>query len=114
MTMQNPCTRTMILAIGGALEPGEGVKGYLRRVAQAAQLGFRSVERAYYRQYASAETRLKLEKAATIHAAHNIARRIEKLADQLAQNHPAVDQHQIDALRRVAVRLRRTNGGVKP
>jgi hypothetical protein len=106
--MQNPCTRNLILAIGGAMRPGEGVKGYLRRVAQIAGLGFRSTERAWYRQEPSRPTITKLQEAAE--NANNVAARVETLATDLSVDRRFLAE--ADALRDLARRLRYLDRGV--
>lgn len=105
--MQNPCGRTLVLNIGGALLPGEGMKGYLRRVALTADISFRQAFAAHYGQYLSENTRQKLQKAAA-HANH-VSTRLETIAADLPSD---LCREEIDTLRRLAHRLRGLNRGV--
>src|SRR5882672_893510 len=100
-TMQNPCTKSMMLAIGGLQRPGEGVKGFLRRVSNLTGIGFRSIERSWYGQYTSRNTTIQLQQAAD--HANQLSIRFETLAAAAALE--GRNRKEVDALRDLARRF---------
>jgi hypothetical protein len=94
--------RELILAAGGDLRPGEGVKGFLRRVAQDTGIGFRSLERAWKGQYESKNTIFKLQQKAADNA-QKLATRLDAIAT--AAEMRGHDRSDVDALRNIARRL---------
>jgi hypothetical protein len=104
--------RELVRAVGGDMEPGEKLKGYIRRVAQTAGIGFRSVEAAWRDQYVSKNTANALRKAATHKAKNDDGVLIEKFEawitawEKLDPSYFGPDiaalRHAVDCMRRMA------------
>jgi hypothetical protein len=102
--------RDLILIVGGNLQPGERVKGYLRRVAKLTGIGDSSIEKTWKGQYSSRKTIQVLQQAATKKTANDNDKLISQLENKIAA-WEWIDPHHhrpdIDAARGFIDRLRR-------
>lgn len=93
--------RELIIRIGGDQRPGEKLKGYLNRVAEAAGIGPRSAEEAWKDQYASKNTKTKLQQAAENENVI-VATKLESAARALLALEPKFYREEAERLRGLA------------
>src|SRR5690348_9187389 len=106
MTMEKPSMREMVIAVGGAMLPGENRKSWLGRVAQWSGLSPRVVRAAYYEETTSRIAAAKLKAAAGNHEADNLVRQFEGLAASLSIRDASFYGPHVDACRDIARILR--------
>lgn len=81
--MEKGSMRDLVMAVGGAMRPGENRKSWLARVAEAAGLSPRVASAAFYGETSATGVAAKLKAAAGKDAAEHLARQFDELAAAL-------------------------------
>lgn len=101
--------RDLVLAVGGPLMPGEGVKGYLRRVARKAGISPWQARAAWYGEFREPEESVaywKLRESAQREKS-NKYKRVASVFDAAAQELAQADSDHDGRLRDLALRVAR-------